>query len=153
MAEDGAPESPARAEDDPSISDDDYVYRRIARDPVNTKQEGDGVRASSAAFEDKDDGISVFLESVMAGRGLRMPADVVHGKPVGRFVVARLSVRELRDLDCGITRDPDPPGEAPHPCNPAHALVHLPPIGKAASKRLRGRIARAAEILDPDDDA
>lgn len=151
MADDGAPEPQARAEDDSSISDDDYVYRRIARDPVNTKQEDEGTRASSAAFEDKDDGVSVFLESVMSERGLRIPADVVHGKPAGRFVIARLSVRDLRDLHCGITRDPDPPGEAPHPCNPAHALVHLPPGGKAASKRLRGKIARAAEIFDPDD--
>lgn len=152
MAGDDAPGSSIRAEeDDSSIDDQDYVYRRVARDPVNTKLEGEGIRASSVAFEDKEDGMSVFLHSVMATQGLIIPWDVIHGKAPGTFAVARLQVRGLRRLGCGITRDPNPAGEPPHPCNPAHALVHLPPLGKRPLHRLRKEMAGLAELLDPTD--
>lgn len=149
MTDGDLPESLIRAEeDDPSIADGDYIYRRVARDPVNTKQEAWGIRASSAAFEDKEDGMSVFLHSVMAGQRLSIPWDVIDGKAPGTFVVARLLVGDLRALGCGVTRDPDPPAEPPHPCNPAHALVHLPPLGKRPLGRLRSKIAQLAELFD-----
>ena len=148
-ADDGPAPTIGEHEDDATIGDDDVVYRRVARDPAHTKLEPSGVRATSAAFEDRDDGMSVFLRSVMIARNLEIPGSVIEGKSAGRFAIAELSVHTLRhELGCGITRDPDPPGEPPHPCNPAHALVHLPPLGKKPLHRLRGAIARAALLHD-----
>ena len=150
MTEDDGPLSMSigEDEDDSTIADDDYLYRRVARDPVNTKREAGTVRASSAAFEDKGDGISVFLESVMAGLDLEIPWSVIAGKAPGRFAIARLRVEAVRGLGCGVTRDGDPAEEPPHPCNPAHALVHLPPVGKRPQHRLRAELARVAELLE-----
>lgn len=149
MTEDDGPLSVAigEDEDDSTIADDDYLYRRVPRDPVNTKQEADAVRASSAAFQDNSDGISVFLESVMAELNLEIPWSVIAGKEPRRFAIARLRVEVVRGLGCGVTRDADPAEEPPHPCNPAHALVHLPPVGKRPQHRLRGELARLAELL------
>ena len=98
MTEDDGPLSVAigEDEDDSTIADDDYLYRRVARDPVNTKQEADAVRASSAAFQDNSDGISVFLESVMAELNLEIPWSVIAGKEPRRFAIARLRVEVVR---------------------------------------------------------
>ena len=146
------PEEPAAA-DDLTIDDDEIVYRRIHRKQLYVEPDGD-VRPNSGAVEDREDGISVFLHSVLVTLDLG-PADVVEGYP-GRLV-ARIRVGDLRALTlppdatpakCGITRDPDPPGEAPHKCSPAHALIHTPPNwGKARDRKVRKQIAAAAKLV------
>lgn len=142
---------PSAAPDDATIADDDVLYRRIHESHV---QEIDGVlRPRSGAFEDKEDGISVFLRSVLIAERLT-PADVLINYP-GRLLVQLFAadVRYLVLADgsaavCGITRDPDPPDTPPHPCSAAHGLIHLPERGKARRKKAERALAMSAYFVD-----
>src|SRR5690242_7589464 len=98
--------------DDATISDDDYVFRRIPqKQRVSDPKAPGGVRPNSGAFDDSSDGspLSMTLASQCAD-----PASLVSGME-GAGVV-RVSVSELRKLGQGFVRDPTEQ-------DPAHVLV------------------------------
>lgn len=102
-----------------------------------------GRRASSAAFQDDNDGssMSTYLESVVSH--LHIGADsVVYGKPTG-WAVASIPVVTLIAENQRVVRDPIVGSPDPHPCDPAHALVH----GVKDPKGRRERISRASPLV------
>ena len=133
--------------DDPTIEPDDLVYRRV-RDGgnINVVLNADGERvASSAAFEDDADGISVFLRSTLVSAGLG-PGDVIDG--FAGYVVATLLVKTVRDLGVGVHRDPNPAVARPMPCDVAHCLLKVPQLSRTQNHKLRQRIAAAAVLVE-----
>jgi hypothetical protein len=125
------------------VSPADTAFRRIrpvhvVRDP---KAPG-GRRASAAAFEDDSDGssMSVYLRSLVFQLGLT-EVDVVYGRPSG-WAVAAIPVQTLLDEQQRIEPNPIVGSINPHPCDPAHALVH----GDKAEKKRRDRIARVSAL-------
>lgn len=111
--------------DDPAISDDDSVLRRLSdsgpsmlRIDVATGER----RPTSGAFKPDQDGVSVYRESLLTARNLtsadlvRSPLNLVIGLDIGDIrSTARLGVRDdpwPADID-----DPQ------HPRNAAHALI------------------------------
>jgi hypothetical protein len=102
-----------------------------------------GRRASSAAFSDDPDGssMSVYMESIVGRLGLS-EIDVVYGKPA-RWAVAAIPVQKLVQEEQRVEHDPIADSATPHPCDPAHGLVH----GDKSQKRRRERIAAASPLI------
>jgi hypothetical protein len=102
-----------------------------------------GHRASSAAFNDDRDGssMSVYLQSIVLTIGLT-EASVTSGKTSG-WAVAAIPVQTLTDEDQNVVADPILGAHVPHPCDPAHALVH----GDKRQKSRREHIARASPLV------
>ncbi len=102
-----------------------------------------GQRASSAAFEDDSDGssMSVYLKSITVAIGLT-DASVVHGKE-SRWAVAAIPVQTLIDEEQVVEPNPIVEPLLPHPCDPAHALVH----GEKNPKGRRERISKASPLV------
>jgi len=126
------------------ISAADISFRRIP--PllvVNDPKVPGGRRASSAAFGDDPDGssMSVYIRSIVFELGLT-EADVIHGKQAG-WAVAAIPNQTLIDEEQLIRHKPEVDSLNPHPCDPAHALVH----GNKGQKARRDRIARSAPLI------
>jgi hypothetical protein len=124
-------------ENDPSILDSEMLYRRIpGSDDISTTWDDNlgRLRASSAAFDDDVDGMSVYLSSV------------VYGHP--GYLVAMISAGSVRLEGMGVIADPDPIDAPPHPCNPAHALVTTSHMSRSARRKAARNIAKAAVLLD-----
>lgn len=130
------PSHGAGYEDDPSISDDEIVYRRIATHWAAKH----GTSMTSASFQDTSaenarrlgcpaPGMSVHMQSLMAESGLE-PSDLL--EDAGEGLVA-MRVGDLRQKDMGIT-----PWELPG--EPAHAIIFT----TVGSKRTKGQ-ERAAK--------
>lgn len=102
-----------------------------------------GRRASSSAFTDDPNGssMSVYLDSVMEDLHLAVDA-VVYGKGSG-WAVAAVPVGVLIAEEQQVVRDPVLDPLAPHPCDPAHGLVH----GQKKPKSRRERIARQSPLV------
>src|SRR5262245_50536515 len=98
--------------DDGTISDEDYVLRRIPKTQRVTDPKVAGrIRPSSGAFDDSSNGspLSMTLASQCSN-----PESLVDGlEGVG---VVRVSVRDLRALGQGFVRDPTE-------SDPGHVLV------------------------------
>jgi hypothetical protein len=129
---------------DVEVSAADVVFRRIrplhvVKDP---KAPG-GKRASSAAFEDDSDGssMSTYIRSIVFNIGLT-EIDVVSGKTSG-WAVSAVPVQTLLDEDQEVEHKPEVGSLNPHPCDPAHALVH----GDKSEKKRRERISRASPLV------
>jgi hypothetical protein len=121
--------------DDATVSDDDYVLRRIPRQQrVSDPKSAEGIRPSSGAFDDSSDGspLSMTLASQCDD-----PASLIIGFD-GAGVI-RVSVRELRALGQGFVRDPTDQ-------DPAHVLVFGPKPNAFGKK-----VARAARWVIPPD--
>src|SRR5262245_61561436 len=109
--------------DDPTISDDDLVLRRIPKTQrVDDPKTPTGSRPTTGAFDDSVDGspLSMSLASECVN-----PRALIEG--MADAGVVAVSVRQLRALGQGVVRDPT---EA----DPAHVLVfgHKPrSFGKA----------------------
>lgn len=112
--------------DDPTIRDDDRLYRRLSDSSPNmiATDALTGVRRpSSGAFKPDDDGVSVYRESLLqrdaltAADVVRSPQNLVVALPVG-------DVRAISPL--GVRDDPWPVGipDETHPRNAAHALIN-----------------------------
>lgn len=123
--------------DDANIPDNEALYRRLSDDSPNmvVVDALSGVRRpSSGAFKPDDDGVSVYRESVLQGRGLTA-ADVVV-RP-GNLVVS-LPVRAVRAISLGVSDDPWPRDipDPDHPRNAAHALIiGWDGLGKSARRQ------------------
>ena len=137
---------PQTPQDDDTIAADDSVYRRV-KDGGNIAVVLDelGKRiASSAAFDPDEDGISVFLESTLAHANVEV-ISVIDG--FESYVLARISVSDVRALGLGITRDPNPPDAKPMACNVAHCLITVPAVSKRKLHRLSQGLARASNLV------
>jgi hypothetical protein len=132
--------------DDPNIGPDDITYRRVRDDgKVNVVTDKNGNRvASSAAFEDDVDGISVFLKSTLTEAHLE-PLSVIDG--FDGYVLATVTVEAIRRLAMGIVRDPNPADVKPMPCNVAHCLLKLAPMSITQNHRLRQKLARESTLI------
>ena len=100
-------------QDDPTISDDDVLLRRIPRNQyVVDPKSSDGIRPTSGAFDDSSDGspMSMTLASECAGPPEALIADMVGAG------VAAVCVELVRSLGQGVVRDPTPD-------DPGHVLV------------------------------
>src|SRR5438270_769778 len=95
--------------DDPTIADDEILWRRIV--PEWLHQEPDGtVRPAKVAFIDRLSGeVSVHIASIM-----RDPNLALDGRPLDSLVAIPASLP--RSLGLAIVRDPTPN-------DPSHALI------------------------------
>ncbi len=116
---------PDNVQDDPTIPDDEQLWRRVFPGVVyENEQCGGGLRAQSGAFRDHRGPLSVDIGS------LTTPDDVLGRGPGMRL--AEFEAKVAREAGCKIQRDP-----LPH--NPAHALIY----GDGAKGSLTGRQAKA----------
>lgn len=137
--------------DDPSITDDDVLYKYSPTVPLEgwlIWDEGDGVwRVKSGAFQWHDDGISCYLDSVLRAHGLT-EEDVKTDPQNGVFGIA---VGAVRALELGVARDPNPSYIDPaarRPRDIAHALIVCDrTLGRSAADKLRRRLAHGSEIV------
>jgi hypothetical protein len=109
--------------DDPTIKDDEWLWRRIHPTAVTGDQDTGQRVPQSGAFRDTRGELSVFLASETT-----LPV-VLRGHQ--NFGVAEFQASAARSADCIIVRDPLPD-------NPAHALV----CGKRASREISIREAK-----------
>jgi hypothetical protein len=98
-------------DDDPSISDNENLLRRIPTTWIHWDENGNP-NISSAAF--KDEYLSVYLESVMARAG-RSPADAIQN--YAGYGLAAITAANARALNQRVARDPLTE-------EPAHAIVY-----------------------------
>jgi hypothetical protein len=98
-------------EDDPSITDEERLFRRIPRPWINWDEHGNAA-ISSAAFKDED--LSVALESVMVRDG-RPPADAIRNYT--GYGLAAITAARARSLNQRVARDPIEE-------EPAHGVVY-----------------------------
>lgn len=126
--------------DDPTISDDDDLLRRVPQDPnfVVWDEQTGAERPATGSFRIDDDGVSVYLLSAL--RDLPDPCmSVADSDPQRPGRCIELSVGACRDRGMGVARDPvDEP-----PLGPAHALIlaHAD-VGKRRLQKQLAEIAR-----------
>ena len=111
-------------EDDPTISGDERLLRRIHPSHVNWDDSGDP-NISSAAFKDPE--LSVNLSSVMLETG-RVPGDAIRG--YAGFGLAAITAADARSQQQAVARDPLPE-------EPAHGVVYGPKKRGGVSTKLR----------------
>lgn len=85
--------------------------------------------------------MSGYLQSVVIELKLTERA-VVHGKGVG-WGVASIPAQTLIDEEQVVVPDPIVEPPTPHPCDPAHALVH----GQKEPKKRRDRISKSSPLV------
>ena len=139
-------------ENDEAISDSAILYRRIydigSTSWIVVDQVTGERRPCSGAFMPDDDGLSVYLGSVLADQGLG-PEDLVRNPMNG---VVSLGVSDVRGLELGVVADPWPAttDEKPHLRDAAHALVKgLESLGKKRQHRMRQTLASTANFVYP----
>ena len=120
-------------QDDPTITPEQYLWRRIPPWHFTWDANDSNVRPTSSAFENDDDGgpMSVQLADVLTEHGL--DENDVLCRHSG-FAIARFTAETARDSNQRIVRDPRPPDD------PAHALV----IGDKP-KKVRRKLALASQ--------
>jgi hypothetical protein len=118
--------------DDPTITDEAALWRRIPPWHFVPDENTGQVRPSSAAFDNDPNGspMSVVLAAEAIG-----PEQVLAGHP--GFALASIKVGLVRECQQGVVRDPLPD-------EPAHALV----FGHK-TKMVRRRMAREATWVVP----
>jgi hypothetical protein len=126
------------------VSSSETTYRRIQ--PVlvvDDPKAPTGKRASSAAFNDDNDGspMSVYLKSIVYGIGCDK-SSVADGKEKG-WGVAATPVQKFLDEEQRVKPAPVTNAKIPHICDRAHALV----VGDKTSKKRRERLAKASPIV------
>lgn len=133
--------------DDPSVVDDEVLYRRIARygdTSMIVVDEGSGdVRIGSGAFNLDSDGCSVYLHSVLAQNELTVESIV----RAPQNVIISVTAGTVREVRLGVRPDPWPPDSDGHPRDAAHALVVNPDsMGKKQLLRARRSLAATSRI-------
>jgi len=123
-------------EDDPSIADDDVLYRRVHPKQVKWDEAGVlAVRAGSGEFEDSEDGTgcSVAIKSVMEQHGLGI-SDLLRGYESEQGL-AEFFARDARAVGFGVIHKP-------LASDPAHGELTGPKPPSA-----RKRLAKATRIV------
>jgi hypothetical protein len=118
--------------DDPTINDEDMLWRRIVNDPTRVTYSDDGWRVSSVAFIDRYTGrVSVHLAKLTSQQA------ALNDRPnEGLVEIAAGLPRRL-----GLIVDYDPTDE-----DESHCVIH-PPGGGAISKSKARTLAQAAQWL------
>lgn len=117
---------PRLCSDDPTIVGSERLWRRIQ--PRQLKRDAGTVRASSEAFRDNTDEMSVHLASLTSVKLVL--------KNYPNFSVAELTTEFVRSLGLNVMRDPLPE-------DPSHALV-CPCATKGGAKQLAKMAALVA---------
>lgn len=122
--------------DDPSISDDSALWRRISPKWIVPDESGSGYRISSQAFQNHpaDESMSVHLAEEMARNGLSA-SDAVKAFP--GYSLVSITAGLARECSQRVARDPLPD-------DPAHAVVD----GKK-TKAVRRRFSNEARWVIP----
>lgn len=119
-------------DDDPSITDDDIVWRRVARIFQERDAAGKLTEIQSGAFADSSDGTPMSVDLASVAGDVRVTA----ASDAGCVVVA-LSVGDLRALGLKVCRAPIGPNDpSGHAENPAHAYV-VGHKGKSIRRKIR----------------
>jgi hypothetical protein len=125
--------------DDSTISDDEWLWRRIPPWHVYFDENLGRRRPSKAAFEDDEDGhpMSVVLAALVVS-GNRTPHDILHGHE--GFALAQITAGLARSRQQRVQRDPLPE-------ELAHALV----FGRK-TESVRRAFAKACQWVVPPPD-
>jgi hypothetical protein len=113
-------------EDDPSITAEERLFRRIPRTWIAWDEQGQA-SISSAAFKDEE--LSVNLESVMARDG-RLPEDAIRKHP--SYGLAAITAGHARFYRQCVARDPIED-------EPAHGVVYGQKKRGGVAGKLRDR--------------
>ena len=126
-----------RLTDDTSIPDDAELWRRICPRWVVPDDNGGGLRVSSAAFDNSNDGspTSVLLAEIVEATD-RAPSDVLTG--FEGYGLAAVTAGQARGCQQGVARDPLPE-------EPAHAFV----FGKKTKRAKRCLAKKAKWVIWP----
>ncbi len=123
-------------QDDPTILDEDRLFRRVQASPSQLVTEADGSRRpSSAVFKAIE--LSVNIESVMIAQG-RAPEEMLSGTSAS--FITSIAAGTIRRYDIEkkeshpIVRDAEPPND------PAHGLVLGKKSGAFANAMCRSHI-------------
>jgi hypothetical protein len=121
---------PADYENDPTISDQERLLRRIHEQQIVPDENREGTfRVSSGAFRDKE--LSIVIESLLRESG-RRPDDVVANHDFHSLVAITAGL--ARKYEQAIVRDPEPD-------EPAHGLVY----GNKKQRQCDRALAASAE--------
>ncbi len=133
-------------EDDPSIPDDEVLYRRLPEHHLKTMEGSDlGYRMTSNAFHDPDPkGISVYVKSILYRLGLTAE-DVLPEKP-GLWGVAGTTAGAVRRQGFGVRLRPDPDVQDDER-NAAHAELTGLLLGKAGGRQAKNLTKEPAKLL------
>lgn len=120
------PEPPESDRDDPSIPDDEIVYRRLSYSGgawIQRDSDGKLLRPVSGGFQPDDDGLSVFRRSILQAQHPPLGPDVVALRS-GDIVVG-FTAGDARTLHLGVKDDawPQDVTDPDHPRYVAHALI------------------------------
>jgi hypothetical protein len=120
-----------RHRDDPSILDDEVLYRYIhpnfwVVDESSTRR----ISSVFMRFEPGADGISVYSAKLLIDENLT-PEEILPDQSYG---LASLSVGDAREMECGVIRDPN----EERPVNFAHMLIIQPdkPLSRGERRKL-----------------
>lgn len=120
-------------EDDPSIADEERLFRRIPRTWVDWDEHGNA-SISSTAFKDEE--LSVALESVMLRDG-RPPGDA--RRNYAGYGLAAITAAHARSLNQHVSRDPIDE-------EPAHGVVY----GQKKRSGIAGKLRNGASwVINP----
>jgi len=125
---------PVPQEDNPSISDEDRLVRRVR--PHQLVREGASVRPSSAVFKSEE--LSIYIESLLVEQG-RALGSTLEKYPTEFLTSVRAG--EVRKFEHAIVKDTAPPND------PAHGLV----LGKK-KERFANAMVRCQEWIVPRND-
>jgi hypothetical protein len=145
------PEAPGASGDDPSIPDDEVLYRRLSYDNgdwvVRHLVTGERVRPTSGAFNPDPDGVSVYRQSRLLA--LTPPLSAADLVVSPENIVVSFTVSDVRSIRLGV-RDDQWPQDVPdlaHPRNAAHALiVGLNELGKSVRRKQQGKLANVPSM-------
>ena len=135
--------TPGGPPDDPAISDDARLFRRLSPEWV-VPDNGGGLKVSSQAFQDQPDGsgglaMSVFVERLLIDAGLSIQ-DIVVDHP--GYGVGVFKASDIRAQGLGVVLAPNA-ADGPRGQAHAHVICHK-------SGSVRKAIARAcAREIDP----
>lgn len=97
--------------DDPTIPDEERLFRRVHLCQI-VKDENTGfARVSSGAFRDKDKEISINIESVLKAND-GTPETCLRNHPACKLIY--LTAGQARELEQAVCRDPKPPADLSH---------------------------------------
>ena len=132
------------AEDDPGIGDDDLLHRRVLdrEDMVVVDDTLQRWTPLNAAIRFDPDGMSVYLDSVLAASG-RGPAAVAAQR--SGSIVFSVKASEPRSLGLGVLHTPA--GPRTDPVAFAHGVIVGDPVWSDAELRRRRNRLRARFVL------
>lgn len=139
----------AGPEDDPLVTREELLYRRIYSDDpgwiVKDDITGEPLRPTSGAFKPDTDGLSSYREKILRERNLTA-ADVI---TTSCNWVISVPVASLRDIGLGVKPDPWPKDvpDPQHERNAAHTLITgLVEVGRNERRRRQVALAELESI-------